>query len=58
MSEDTKKPVAKLTNAQFAKKIMSFRKACQAINIEPTRRQASKWRRATGRAWKEGIYAV
>ncbi len=31
-----------------------FKKACDAVNLKHTTRQASKWRRKTGLAWQEG----
>ena len=31
-----------------------FVKACEAVGIEPTLRQASKWKRNKGKAWTEG----
>lgn len=30
-----------------------FRKACELAGIAPSRRQASKWRRREGAAWKK-----
>jgi len=32
----------------------AFRKACKAVGIEPTRRQASKFRKGRGLAYTEG----
>jgi hypothetical protein len=51
-----------MTNKEFAEKDPVFRKACENCGVRkdgsplvpPTPRQASKWRRQTGRAWKEG----
>ena len=40
------------TNAEFAKNNKTFRKACEAVDIEPTPRQASKYRRKMGVAFK------
>ena len=31
-----------------------FIKACELVGIEPTKRQASKWRRKTGKAYIQG----
>jgi len=43
-----------MTNRQFAKTNGEFQKACKQVGLEPTTRQASKWRRKLGLAWKEG----
>lgn len=40
------------TNAQFAVENETFRAACAAADIPPTRRQASKWLRGFGAAIK------
>ena len=32
----------------------AFSKACTAVNLPETRRQASKWLMKKGKAWKEG----
>ena len=48
----------RVTNAQFAQKDKPFVDACQKVSQRigkkflPTRRQASKWRRKMGRAYK------
>jgi hypothetical protein len=39
------------TNAKFATTDPLFQKACELAGIPSTRRQASKFRRKTGRAW-------
>lgn len=39
------------TNRDFASSNLTFRAACDEENIEPTKRQAGKWRRGMGRAW-------
>ena len=44
----------KVTNHQFAKENKVFKKACKEVGIPPTRRQASKWRRNMGLAYKKG----
>lgn len=41
-----------LTNAQFAVKDTGFRNLCAAAGVEPTPRQASKFRRKVGKAWR------
>jgi hypothetical protein len=46
-----KKPVLKLTNRVFAKKNPLFLEACKSAGIEPTMRQASKYRRKQGLAF-------
>jgi len=38
-------------NADFAATDAHFRAMCAKAGVEPTRRQASKFRRHTGRAW-------
>ena len=42
-----------MTNREFAKADNGFREACEAVGISPTVRQASKWRRGKGKAWKQ-----
>ena len=42
----------RLTNANFAKDYIIFKIACEIADVEPTRRQASKYRRGLGRASK------
>lgn len=42
-----------LTNEQFSMHNMQFKAACIAENIPSTKRQASKWRRKTGRAYTQ-----
>lgn len=39
-------------NAMFAKLNDKFRNACEKAGVKPTRRQASKWNRGFGSAWK------
>lgn len=39
------------TNADFAKKNGRFRAACEEAGVEPTQRQASKYRRGKGAAY-------
>jgi len=41
-----------MTNAKFAETDQDFRKACEKADIKPTRRQASRWRRKKGLAWR------
>lgn len=48
-----------MTNAEFAREDKEFRKACAMVSenplyvdFKPSRRQASKWRRKMGIAWK------
>jgi len=40
-------------NTHFAETNEEFRKCCEKAGIEPTARQASKWRNQRGRAFKE-----
>ena len=42
------------TNKEFAEKNQEFREACKRVGIEPTARQAARWRHREGLAWKEG----
>ena len=42
----------KQTNAEFAAKDQAFRGACEKAGIAATSRQASKWRRDKGSAYK------
>ena len=46
------KKVSTVTNTQFAKDNEEFKSACASVNLEPTPRQASKWRRKVGKAYK------
>ena len=41
-----------VTNASFATTDQAFRAACKKAGVEPTTRQASKWRNKSGAAWK------
>lgn len=50
-----------MTNAEFARTDEAFLEACGQValikehkNFEPSKRQASKWRRRRGIAWKVG----
>lgn len=40
------------TNADFALSDPDFQAACKCVGLEPTRRQASKYRRETGLAYE------
>ena len=42
-----------MTNREFAKTNMEFGEACKRVKLKPTTRQASKWRRKKGLAWKK-----
>ncbi len=44
----------RLTNAEYAATVSYFREACARVGIPPTTRQASKWRRRRGVAYREG----
>lgn len=37
-----------------SKQSEDFRAACARVGIEPTKRQVRRWRRKTGKAYKEG----
>ena len=41
-----------MTNRKFAKEDEKFQKACMSVEIEPTTRQASKFRNKKGKAYK------
>ena len=41
-------------NDAFAKTNQEFQDACSKVDVKPTRRQASKWRRKLGKAYNEG----
>ena len=43
-------------NFEFARDNKDLAKACQKVGIEPTRRQASKWRNGKGLAYKRGRF--
>lgn len=47
------KDKAKMTNREFASTDTQFREACSKAGVDATKRQAGKWRRQTGRAYKE-----
>lgn len=50
-NETQVKPLPEKTNTQFAANNGKFRKACELAEIEPTARQASKYRRGMGKAF-------
>ena len=41
-----------MTNREFSKTDKRFVEACESAEVKPTVRQASKWRRKKGKAWK------
>ena len=41
-----------MTNAEFAQSDKAFQEACKRAGLQPTRRQASKWRLKDGLAWQ------
>jgi len=43
-----------MTNREFSKTDKRFVEACEDAEVKPTVRQASKWRRKKGKAWKWG----
>ena len=43
-----------MTNREFSKTDKRFVEACESAEVRPTVRQASKWRRDKGKAWKWG----
>jgi len=40
------------TNAEFAQEDGTFKRWCRVAGADPNKRQASKWRRQTGSAYK------
>jgi hypothetical protein len=40
-----------MTNKEFSTNNQLFKCACELASVEPTKRQASKWRRDTGKAF-------
>jgi len=40
-----------MSNREYAEKTKAFREACSEAQIEPTIRQASKWRNGKGKAF-------
>jgi len=47
-----KEQKSELTNEQFRKQDEAFKVACELAKCEPSKRQASKWRRKLGKATK------
>lgn len=43
-----------MTNKEYSETNQELIKACEKVNIPATTRQASKWRRKKGKAWKDG----
>jgi hypothetical protein len=41
-----------MSNKEFAKTDQAFISACGKVGIDPTKRQASKWRNKKGKAYK------
>lgn len=39
------------TNKEYAKDNKEFKDACEKVGVEPTKRQASKWRMNKGKAF-------
>lgn len=50
-------PVAKQTNKAFAETNKVFQKACELASLTPNKRQASKFRRSRGAAFKHAEFA-
>ena len=48
------KPERKETNGEFAKGNKPFQTACGAVDLQPTARQASKFRLGKGKAYRKG----
>lgn len=47
-----------VTNRQLAQADTFFRRCCAAAGVDPTRRQASKFRRRLGRAWAARMHVT
>ena len=45
--------MSKVNNRKFAETDKKFKAACEAAGVEPSKRQASKWRQKRGKAWHE-----
>ena len=43
-----------MTNKEFAEKDKEFKRACDYVHVNPTKRQASKYRNKKGTAYKHG----
>jgi len=52
MSKKKKKVVKRVTNKKFSTDDSFFKKACEVAGVEPTTRQASKFRLEKGLAYK------
>lgn len=46
------RPKGIMTNKKFSKEDELFKTACEIANVEPTKRQASKFRNQKGLAWE------
>lgn len=46
------RPKGYVTNSEFAETDQSFKSACEKAGLPPTKRQASKWRRKFGTAYR------
>lgn len=47
-----------MNNREFAEQQEGFQACCKAVDLKPTVRQASKFRREEGLAYKEGMEIV
>ena len=47
-----------MTNKEFSEKDKAFIEACEKVQLEPTMRQASKWRMHKGMAYKSMVQGV
>lgn len=47
-------PANLMTNRKFAEENHHFLACCKRAKVEPTKREAGKFRRKVGKAWKEG----
>ena len=43
-----------MTNKEFAQTDVTFQRACDAVNLKATTRQAAKWRQRKGKAYVVG----
>ena len=54
MDNNKEKPKEKkiITNREFSEQDEVFKQACTDVDVKPSQRQASKWRRKVGKAYK------
>jgi hypothetical protein len=55
---DEQKKESRTTNKAFSENNDGFKAACEVAGVNPTVRQASKWRLKKGKAWNDGRVPV